>query len=579
MNPNAAILSLLLLSPLALAQNCPNRNFGAPLGTGDDTIFAMQPIGFAFPFAGTTYTNIHVCANGYVHLSNSGVPTIPATGDFSATAAELASGAPRICALWTDFNVLAAANGQVWLDSTPTTCTVTWENVVNYGGAGVVAGPIQTIQLQLASNGEIKVFYSANATNNSSLTAGQHGIVGASPGGGATLPAASDLSLGGTTIDPTLFEEWTVPVSFDLGGKVLQMVPANPGWGFVPSTPSNCAAVADYGTGCLNQDDSFYEMLSGAAFDLNGKTFTMLRNQGGYTVLDGVPGVFFTPTTGATPVAQGDDTVTSVTLSLAMPCPGGTTNTLEIGSNGYVATGANGVAIQPSVATFLNWPNSVFSCWRDLNPLAGGQLTFEESAGISYVTYDNVVSYNTTAPNTFQFQFDLATGNVTLLIVTMASSGTQVLVGYSTGGASADHGSMDLSSAFAAGGTIYDAQLQPLRLTTGGLPYLGTTSYSLEISNIPNVAPLAVLFFGTAQLPGVPLAVIGMAGCSAYTNADAGSVTVAATLPAGTASQPFPIPSNPALAGIALSCQALAFSTSTQLGLVASNGTLMTVGF
>lgn len=578
MKTSFALLSLALLAPFATAQNCPERSLGTALGTGDDAIFPMQPIGFAFPFGGTTYSNIHVCTNGYVHLSNAGVPVIPATGDYSATSAELASGAPRICALWTDFNVLPAANGQVWLASTPTKCTVTWQNVVNYAGAGVVAGPIQTIQLQLDSSGGIKVFFSANATNNSLLTAGQPGIVGASPGGGVTLPAASDLSVGGGTAAATVFEEWTVPASIDLGGDVLQVVPGTPGWTFVATQPSGCATSSDFGTGCVFPDDSFYELLPAAAFDLNGKTFTMLRGSASYTVLDGTPGVFHTPTASATPVAQGDDVVESKTLSLAMPVPGGTTTTLEISSNGYVGVGANGNSTALLAATLLNWPNTAFSCWRDLDPTAGGQLTFEEVAGTAYVTYDHVVSYGSVAPNTFQFQFELASGDVTLMVVDVAAVGTQVLVGYSAGGASDDPGARDLSTAFATGQTIADVHTTPLALTATSVPAIGTSNYTLRLSNVPNLVPLGFLFFGDTSLPGLGLGSIGMPGCQAYTNANLGAVSIPVTLPAGTGSVPFPIPNSPALAGIALVIQGAAFSSATQLGLVVSNGTVMTVG-
>src|SRR5689334_20468511 len=82
-------LAALLVTALP-AQVCPDRAMGTFLGVGDDTMFPIQPIGFAFPFAGATYTDVHVCANGYFFLSNGGVPT-PAAGDFSSTPGELSS--------------------------------------------------------------------------------------------------------------------------------------------------------------------------------------------------------------------------------------------------------------------------------------------------------------------------------------------------------------------------------------------------------------------------------------------------------------------------------------------------------
>jgi hypothetical protein len=45
--PLAALAAVSSLS----AQHCPEGAFGTPLGTGDEVVFAIQPIGFAFPFA------------------------------------------------------------------------------------------------------------------------------------------------------------------------------------------------------------------------------------------------------------------------------------------------------------------------------------------------------------------------------------------------------------------------------------------------------------------------------------------------------------------------------------------------
>ncbi len=154
----------------------------------------------------------------------------------------------------------------------------------------------------------------------------------------------------------------------------------------------------------------------------------------------------------------------------------------------------------------------------------------------------------------------VGSGDVTLMIVNMAAVGTQVLVGYSAGGASVDLGARDLSTAFATGQTIADVQTTPLALTATSVPAIGTSSYTLKLSNVPNLVPLGFLFFGDTSLPGIGLGSIGMPGCQAYSNANLGSVSIPVTLPAGTGSVPFPIPNIPALAGIALVLAALAAS-------------------
>src|SRR5688572_30970481 len=121
-------LSCAAFAATASAQ-CLDRVYGTSLGAGPDTMFAMQPIGFAFPLGGTTYTDIHVTDKGYVFLSNNNVPPAPFGIDYDATEAELVSGSPRICALWADIQCDGFTNnGEVFLKSTATDCTVTWTN-------------------------------------------------------------------------------------------------------------------------------------------------------------------------------------------------------------------------------------------------------------------------------------------------------------------------------------------------------------------------------------------------------------------------------------------------------------------
>ncbi|MFN7589109.1 MAG: hypothetical protein ACK501_23180 [Planctomycetota bacterium] len=75
-------------APFATAQ-CFDTVFGTSLGSGPDFVFPQQSIGFAFPLAGTTYSNVHVGDKGYLFLSNGGAPTfMPPT----AAAAVVANG-------------------------------------------------------------------------------------------------------------------------------------------------------------------------------------------------------------------------------------------------------------------------------------------------------------------------------------------------------------------------------------------------------------------------------------------------------------------------------------------------------
>lgn len=570
------LLLALLTSPL-LAQACPDRTLGTFLGVGDDTMFTMQPIGFAFPFAGATYTDVHICANGYLFLSNGGVPA-PAGGDYTSTPIELANQSPRIAVLWNDTNHLAANNAGVYVNSTSAKCTVTWDNAVNYG----MTTRFQ-LQAQLFPTGEVLLFFGKGATNNSTFNyAAGSGVVGVSPGMGVPLPAASDLSTTGSSSSDMVFEHWPLQGSFDLAHQSLQLIPTNPGWVWVPSTWASCADRSDYGIGCLDAKDSFYELMAPAAFDLANTSWTMLRGTAGYTVTN-APASFVVPSATATIVANGDDVVTTVTLNQAMPVPGGSTTQLVISSNGTIALAGlgNGAGFAPDAGNFLAFAQTcVAAAWHDYNPaLAGsGKVLFEQVGTTAYVTWDGVYSYLSTLPDKFQCQFDLPTGNVTVVYQTMQLGSSNYLVGYSRGGVSPRTEASDVSTALAVPLVLADTGVQGLTLTTNGLPLLGNATFAFSVSNIPSVSPVGLMFFGDQTVPGLDLGFLGMPGCRAYTNANLTSAVFAAAHPAGTGTQVLPIPNNVALVGATLTSQALAFTLATPLNLVSSNGTQFRLG-
>ncbi|HEU4418034.1 MAG TPA: hypothetical protein VFT55_03795 [Planctomycetota bacterium] len=574
----------LVLAATLSAQNCPERNLGINLGVGDDTVFAMQAIGFAFPFAGTTYSNVHICANGYVTLSNGGVPA-PGVGDYSATAVELASGPPRIAALWHDLNLTAANGAGAYINSSPTKCTITWDRAVNYGHTATFQ-----IQLQLSPTGEAEVFYSKGVTNNSTFNylAGI-GITGVSPGLGAILPAASDLSAGGVTLDNMLYEVWPLTTTFDMPFRNLELVPVSPaGWVFQSVAWNGCALATDYGTGCISARDSFYEVMPIGGFDLSNTTMTLLRSPNGYIATNSIPGVIVPPSPSAAIIANLDDTTQVVALSSPMPVAGGgSTSSLNVSSNGNIALAAatNGGGFAPEAGLFLAFvQTSVAACWHDYNPAApgSGKIRYEEVGGISYVTWDNVYTYQTTAGDTFQYQFERATGNVTIVYGTITPTSlpgaNNYLVGYSVGGVSWRPEASDLSVDLGLGLQVVDVAVQGITLTSSSLPLLNTT-YTLNTSAVPPVLPVAFLFFGDTQInPGIDLGFIGAPDCRAYTNANLTSITFPVTLPAGTGSFGLFIPNVPGLVGLTLSCQSIALSLATPLNLVFSNGNSFTCG-
>ena len=93
-NLAAGTLAALGLS-LSLQAQCYEPLIGTSIGTGDDIVLASQAIGFAFPFAGTTYTDLHPATNGFVYLSNAGVPAPGAALCCAGTTAQLVLGSHR----------------------------------------------------------------------------------------------------------------------------------------------------------------------------------------------------------------------------------------------------------------------------------------------------------------------------------------------------------------------------------------------------------------------------------------------------------------------------------------------------
>ncbi|HEX6810078.1 MAG TPA: hypothetical protein VF384_00520 [Planctomycetota bacterium] len=568
----------LTLAAAITAQTCPDRVLGTAVGAGDDFNAPIQAIGFPFPFAGATYSNVHICTNGYMTLSNGGVPA-PPVADFSASAAELASGPPRICPLWHDLNVVAANGGQLYINSTPAKCTITWDRVVNFGHTTQFQ-----MQVQLFPSGDMQFFYSRGATNNSTYNyAAGVGLAGVSPGQASPLPATSDLSAGGVTTDNSLYEMWLTQTLFDMPLCNLSLIPVSPsGWVFTNVPWAGCALATDYGTGCVSVRDSFYELMPVGGFDLANTTMTLLRSPNGYFATGGIPGTFVPPSVTSTIIANADDIVSTVALSSPMPVPGGTTSSLTVSSNGNIGLSAvsNGAGFAPEVGLFLAFAQtSIAACWHDYNPVAAGsgKVRFEEIAGVAYVTWDNVFSYLTSSGDTFQYQFDLTTGNVTIVYGAFGQGSNNYLVGYSFAGTTWRPEASDLSVDLGAGISVFDAAVKGLTLTSSSLPMLNSI-YSLDVSAVPAIVPVAFLFFGDTPLPGIDLGFIGAPDCRAYTNANLASVSVPVTLPAGTGSYGLPIPPAPALIALTLTSQSVALSTAVPLGLVMSNGNSFSIG-
>lgn len=521
---SAAILGALaaLGSTLSLQAQCYESQTGTSIGTGDDTLLPIQALGFAFPFGGATYTNVHVCTNGFVYLSNSGTPA-PGGTNLTATTAVLVGGSPMIAAYWSDLNV-QAGTGTVKFNALAGKAVITWENTVEYGDTNQFS-----VQLQLMSTGEIDMAYDGRCQVR---TAGDF-IVGMSEGGGATLPAASNFAVTNTSTTTTnfqIFNNTTLP--FTLTGQTIQFVAAAPGYVWIPG---QCAgANVSYGSGCYSVSNSAYQLITSptaASAAMAGTGVVFIPSGSNYLLTPG--GTYVPPSGSATVLTLTDDSsVITPALTSAFAYPGGTTTALSVCSNGHVAVAAgNSNIYSPTAATMLANPQTAWYSWHDFNPAAvgSGSVKFEQVGSVAYITWDGVYSYSGTtaaAANTMQFQFDTASGTVTIVWVSISTNshtlpaGEPWLAGYSPGGASVDGGSLSFATQLPYLTNTIE-QIALAMNASGTPPTTGTGStITYTISNTPEFVPSSGLYIALHMLslsqvpaPGIDLAFLGAPGC------------------------------------------------------------------
>lgn len=342
-----------------------------------------------------------------------------------------------------------------------------------------------------------------------------------------------------------------------------------------------------YGAGCYTKAASVYEnFATSAAFDLANTGISFLFNGAGYVTLPGITS-YVPPSAAATSLTLGDDTETSVALAAPFVFPGGTTSALQVCSNGFVSVAAgNGTAYAPSAAGHLNAAQTAWRNWHDYNPSAAGSgaVKFEQANGVAYVTWDGVYDYGGTTTanaNTFQFQFELATGNVHLVFQTISALGNGRLVGYSPAGNSVDLGNTDLSVALPASITLGSTDQLPLALSASARPLIGTT-FNLVTAN-PTGTNLGVNFLGFSQIPapGLDLWIIGAPGCNALIDISTavGNLIGNLGLPGVSMSVAFPLPNSTAILGQHVYSQSIWLdATQNTFGALTSNGLDLLIG-
>jgi hypothetical protein len=177
-----------------------------------------------------------------------------------------------------------------------------------------------------------------------------------------------------------------------------------------------------------------------------------------------------------------DDSFSQQTLGFSYSHFGTSYTTCFIGSNGYVTFNVGSTNLGESAATFVSAEPSIRMFWDDLNPGAGGQVTFyTDNATTFEVCFTNVPEFAFTNQNSFRMLAQ--PGSVSIDYGAMAA--VDGLVGMSPGGSLATGLPLNLS-------------VGPNSINPGEAPYeLFTAASPMDLSGFQ------VLFFTDAA--GTPL--------------------------------------------------------------------------
>lgn len=344
----------------------------------------------------------------------------------------------------------------------------------------------------------------------------------------------------------------------------------------------------------------------------------------------GCPGL--DPATLGTDIAAADDTVNpSHALGFTFPYPDGvgSTTVIDIAPNGYIYLEAgtntssrccNGVDTSGvPVADFFAATPSFALFGQDLNvsttsATGNGAIFFQtDNSSVATITWFEAGEFgNAGSMNTCSIQLHVD-GRVTMTWNDVDLLTHRALVGYSPGNGVADPGPVDFTMqpiTGSAGVPIYQGFLNspfpldgqtiefipdgagsyivislgpapavtPLTISSLSVPTTGQTTV-IDVTNVPGSAVAGALLVGSAAFnPGVDLSIIGMEGCSLFTNANIGTVAFGNLAPP-TATISLPIAPTPGAVGLTFATQAAAIAPGVNsLGVVTSNLGSLTVG-
>ncbi|HLA80828.1 MAG TPA: hypothetical protein VJP78_04240 [Thermoleophilia bacterium] len=161
---------------IGIAVGAINPDLGTNLALGDDASTGALPLGFSFPFFGTSYSSVFTNSNGYVTFAAaSGFINFNSGPDLSTVLDQMAGGFPRIAALWNDLN--PSAGGGVFFNALADRALITWSTVPRFGAPGTS----NTFQITLFPGGVIQLTYGSISPASTDPVFGGF-LVGTSPG-------------------------------------------------------------------------------------------------------------------------------------------------------------------------------------------------------------------------------------------------------------------------------------------------------------------------------------------------------------------------------------------------------------
>jgi len=167
--------------------------------------------------------------------------------------------------------------------------------------------------------------------------------------------------------------------------------------------------------------------------DLDGVvlSFRTSSSADGYELCRRSASGFLTSPTGGTNLALGDDASVQVNLTggKQVEVYGTKYSSFFVNSNGNLTFGASDTDYTPTLAEHFA-RRRIAALWDDLNPSAGGTVSWKQLSDRVAVTFQNVPEYSTTNQNSFQIELFFA-GPIRITTLGVASTGN--LVGLSRG--------------------------------------------------------------------------------------------------------------------------------------------------